>query len=160
MSDTKHISMRLGEDILARVDAEAKRMRWSRNAALNTCVEFGLLDLELERGPRVPVKNAEEKENGAIKQIETVGSSGTDKIVGGDVRGAEILGIRKQRSERHGNRRGAGGVESGHGVGAGDFVGEVGGTEKNAVSAGWFPNSMCPHKYANSFVCKREKGGC
>ena len=42
--------MRIDADILARVDAEAKRMRWSRNAALGTCVEFGLVDLEMDGG--------------------------------------------------------------------------------------------------------------
>jgi hypothetical protein len=61
MSDTKHISMRIDADILARVDAEAKRMRWSRNAALGTCVEFGLVDLEKERGPVGGKLNGKEK---------------------------------------------------------------------------------------------------
>jgi hypothetical protein len=61
MSDTKHISMRIGADILAKVDAEAKRMRWSRNAALNTCVEFGVVDLQGERGPAGGKLNGKEK---------------------------------------------------------------------------------------------------
>ena len=61
MSDTKHISMRIDADILARVDADAKRMRWSRNAALGTCVEFGLVDLEMERGPVGGKLNGKEK---------------------------------------------------------------------------------------------------
>ena len=61
MSDTKHISMRIDAEILALVDAEAKRMRWSRNAALNTCVEFGLVDLEMERGPSGGKLNGKEK---------------------------------------------------------------------------------------------------
>jgi hypothetical protein len=29
-----------------------------------------------------------------------------------------------------------------------------------AVSAGWFPNSMCPHGYQNSFACVGMRGGC
>ena len=32
--------------------------------------------------------------------------------------------------------------------------------EEAAVSAGWFPNSMCPHKYQNSFACEKNNGGC
>lgn len=51
MSETKHISIRIPEEILSQVDEQAERMRWSRNAALNTCIEFGLQDLQLERGP-------------------------------------------------------------------------------------------------------------
>jgi hypothetical protein len=50
MGDTKHISIRIPEEILLRVDEQSKRMRWSRNATLNICVEYGLPDLELNRG--------------------------------------------------------------------------------------------------------------
>lgn len=66
MSGTKHISIRVPKEILEMVDEQAKKMRWSRHAAILTCIEFGLPDLELERGPRVPVKNAEEKEMGIM----------------------------------------------------------------------------------------------
>ena len=52
MSDTTHISIRIPKEILAYVDAQAEYLRWSRNATLNTCIEFGLVDLEKERGTR------------------------------------------------------------------------------------------------------------
>ena len=52
MSVTKHISIRIPEEILLMVDEQAQRMRWSRNATLNTCIEFGLPDLELARSGR------------------------------------------------------------------------------------------------------------
>jgi len=52
MCDTVLISMRIDKDVLTNVEAEAKRMRWSRNATLQTCIEFGLPDLRQERGPR------------------------------------------------------------------------------------------------------------
>ena len=32
--------------------------------------------------------------------------------------------------------------------------------ETAAVIAGWFPNSMCPHGYQNSFACEKNGGGC
>ena len=50
MSGTKHISIRVPKEILEMVDEQAKKMRWSRHAAILTCIEFGLPDLELERG--------------------------------------------------------------------------------------------------------------
>lgn len=42
------ISVRLDENILKFVDAEAARRRWSRNAVIQTCVEYSLPDLERE----------------------------------------------------------------------------------------------------------------
>ena len=50
MSDTVHISMRISKELLGLVDEQARRMRWSRNAALGTCVEFGVVELAREVG--------------------------------------------------------------------------------------------------------------
>lgn len=68
MGGTKHITMRIPEEILLLVDEQAKRMRWSRNTTLNTCIEFGLPDLELERGGRV------NELSGANKKAESAGA--------------------------------------------------------------------------------------
>lgn len=42
------VSVRLDENILKFVDAEAARRKWSRNAVIQTCVEYSLPDLERE----------------------------------------------------------------------------------------------------------------
>jgi hypothetical protein len=150
MSDTKHISMRIEKDILARVDAEAKRMRWSRNAALSTCVEFGLVELEMERGPgesrdeRVRINDqggiSAGNKNSAVGKLESGGE-------GGGKTGGELL------------------ADGGSSSGAGG--GNRKGNPKDAKAykevsdkSSWYPHSMCPHGWVNSFACERVNGGC
>ncbi len=115
MSDTKHISIRIPEEILSMVDEQAEKFRWSRSATINTCIEFGLVDLEKENGPGVKTAT------GALKR--ELSSLQVNKVV-------EKIGEKiKKVSEKENNRA-------------------------------WFPNSMCPHGYMNSFACEKENGGC
>jgi hypothetical protein len=210
MSDTKHISMRIGADILAKVDAEAKRMRWSRNAALNTCVEFGVVDLQGERGPAGGKLNGKEKvaevaaekageigrENGpaGIQSDGVVGKGGSSRAP--DATNGEVTefvasselaaNLAAGRHKRHHGRQNAEIATGGSAGVAADIIpagnkpsvrkgasyvnrellrGDAGskGAAKQSggkVEPAWFPNSMCPHKYQNSFACEKAGGGC
>ena len=133
MGSTKHVSIRIPEEILAWVDQQAEYLRWSRNATLNACIEFGLVDLEKERGgPKSGGGTGADSEN---KSEESQKKSG--------------------ESARENRQSGIKGGKSGK-KGAGVSAPET--KERDSVT--WFPHSKCPHGYTNSFACEREMGGC
>ena len=153
MSDTTHISLRIDSDILSRVDAEAKRMRWSRNSALNTCVEFGLVDLEQERGP-----SGGGKLNGRRMATEAGDNSGVEQRgISEGVKESDAGAVqpRRVRSVAGGGDGAVAGKEKRTKKGKGADI-----SEKESVGAGWFPHSKCPHGYQNSFKCEENGGDC
>jgi hypothetical protein len=94
MSYTKHISMRVAGEILLLVDEQAKRMRWSRNATLNTCIEFGLLDLEKERG----VDNPRNRTAAAAGRVEEMSSGDVNKVA--EKIAGKMVAAQKNRNTR------------------------------------------------------------
>jgi len=108
MGETKVISLRIDSELLAFVDAEAERRRWSRNATIHACVEFGLPDLEKERGSAVlrqePVFAP--KEDRQVERVESQPNSAGGKPHGGN----RAASVRKVGSGRAGD-------DSGDGVG-------------------------------------------
>lgn len=125
-------------------------MRWSRNAALNTCVEFGLVDLEQERGP-----------GGKINR-DTRGGSGE---AGNDLEVAEWgAGGGISKSEASTAQPEGAGSASVAGKGAGAQAGAVEGVRSKVLdkaAGGTLRGSgKCPHGYVNWMVCRNEGGGC
>lgn len=135
MGNTKHVSFRIDSEILERVDAEAKRMRWSRSVALHTCVEFGLMDLEQERGPGGKLndeKGISAPDNGGAAGRVESGNKGGNKAGAGIAR----LSRRSLSSS---------GVESKITVGQENKTGEA--------IAPFRGSGKCPHGYMNWMVC-------
>ena len=48
MANTEHTSIRISADLMAMVDEEAARRKWSRNVTLVTALEYGLPDMMRE----------------------------------------------------------------------------------------------------------------
>src|ERR1700677_66518 len=79
--DSRHISIRIPDELLEIIDSEAKRRRWSRHAAIITCIEFGLPDLERETVGRM---NGENKSEAVAKKVGEAGSENGSAGIKGD----------------------------------------------------------------------------
>ena len=135
MSGTKHTSIRIPDELLEMIDSEAKRRRWSRHAAIITCIEFGLPDLERDG---LLGRNNSEKEN-----------SGADRGV------RAVAGEKESSGKENPSVAKKGGAIKSKGVNIGKA-----GSGASAVVVTWFPTEMCPHGYQNSFACEKNSGGC
>jgi hypothetical protein len=60
----KKLTLRLDFDLVAMIDAEALRRKWSRATTIETCIEFGLPDLERDAiSERINVLSANKENN-------------------------------------------------------------------------------------------------
>ena len=179
MSDTKLISLRIPVELLAEVDSEAKKLERSRH---------WLILWRIKNGRTLPPIYSVNSETGEITRILEGGIDGgsggnsgeagnnqkvDERGVGGGVKEPDAGAVRTRgvRSVVGGGGGEAAGKEkASKRIGAknsrrvkaqkdAEIEGVRGGCEGD-VSAGWFPSSMCPHGYQNSFKCEVAGGGC
>ena len=177
MGETKHISIRIPEEILLLVDEQAKRMRWSRNATLNTCIEFGLPDLELESGPRIAADRVFNRTITGIERMREQGGANLVKAIRKGVGNAEIAtggsaGVaadtvlaENKRGVENGDSGAGGELLRGQSVsGAAAAKAGVGGAVRDAEfqeGGGKFRGSgKCPHEWKDWMTCRNNGGGC
>ena len=161
MGATKHISIRVSEELVKEMDAEAKRLERSR---------AWVISRRLENGRTLPPLFKVDKETGEITQIPEGGVKNGGVVgEGGNNPQLDERGVGGGIAESDAGAVLTGGLPSVAGGGGGKAVGKEKRVRKGsaakkgdtpAVSAGWFPYSMCPHGYQNSFACERDGGGC
>ncbi len=118
--------------------------------------EWILLRLESDsvvlKGQRVM---AEKAEVGNEK-----GNAGADRGIREAAGEAEPAGEKNPKATKKGGTVKSAGGKTGTGVAGPSGVAGSGSLVASAVSAGWFPNTKCPHGYQNSFACEQAGGGC
>jgi predicted transcriptional regulator len=130
MDATKPTSLRIPEEIIKVADEIAKSEERSRAQILVRTLRDGLLGGNL----------SEKRNEGADRGIRAVAAQ--KKSAGKE---------NSATAEKGGAIKSNGGKVGKKDSGA---SGEV------AVGAGWYPNSMCPHGYQNSFACEKAGKGC
>ena len=161
MSDTRLISLRMPKELLTEIDLIA----------------------EVEKRSRAQVIILKLQGNATATGIERQREQGGANLVKAVVNGRSAGNTGEAENNSRVDERGVGGgvAESDAGVvltgrlrsvaggGGGAAAGEKKRAKKTvaakiseeaAVGAGWFPNSMCPHGWMNSFACEKNNVGC
>lgn len=144
MSDTKLISARLRIPLIEYLERCAEAEKRSRSQILSLIIE-------------------------AAKKGGVNGGSGVNSVEAGNNSWVDERGVGRGIKEPDAGTVRAGGLRAASGGGGGAVAGKEKGAKKTVaskiseeatVSGGWFPNSMCPHGYQNSFACEKNNGGC
>jgi hypothetical protein len=182
MDATKPTSLRIPDEIIAFAEEIAKAKEWSRAKVLVRSIECGL-PLVGNRTLKGYQQNHDQAEANLIKAVrngksgEKSGEAGNhsevdERGVGGGVAESDagVVLTGRVRSVAGGGGGAAFGAKkaSGKGKSVAGWVAPqenakaagVRGWSGGDVSAGWFPNSMCPHGWMNSFACEKAGGGC
>jgi predicted transcriptional regulator len=161
MGATKHISIRVSEELVKEMDAEAKRLERSR---------AWVISRRLENGRTLPPLYKVDRETGEITQIPEGGVKNGGVVgEGGNNTGVDKRGVGDGIAESDAGAVLTGSVRAAAGGGGGKAsraekraktTSAAKKSGETAVSAGWFPNSLCPHGWQNSFSCEKNNGGC
>ena len=164
MDATKPTSLRIPDEIIAFAEEIAKAKEWSRAKVLVRSIECGLPLV----GNRTLKGYQQTRDQAAANLIKAVrnGNSGEagnhsevdERGVGGGVEESDACAVLTGRVRSVAS--GGGGAASGKEKGAKKAIGPKKTAETAVSGAGWFPNSMCPHGYQNSFKCEGGGGGC
>jgi hypothetical protein len=150
MDATKPTSLRIPDEIIAFAEEIAKAKEWSRAKVLVRSIECGL-PLVGDRTLKGYQQNHDQAENlikGRGNGIHA-GQEGAEGVEGvSEVKQGVDAGVAGKSSSR-GSRKIADAKPN-----------SQQGSKGNAEVVKWFPYSMCPHKYQNSFACEKDGGGC
>jgi hypothetical protein len=167
MDATKPTSLRIPDEIIAFAEEIAKAKEWSRAKVLVRSIECGL-PLVGNRTLKGYQQNRDQAEANLIKAVRN-GKSGGNSGEAGNHSEVDERGVGGGVEESDTGVVLTGSVRSVAGGGGGAAAGEKKRAKKTvaakiseeaAVGAGWFPNSMCPHGWMNSFACEKNNGGC
>jgi len=168
MDATKPTSLRIPAEIISAADEIAKLREWSRSQVLVRAIDYGL-PLVGERTLKGYQQNHDQAAANLIKAVRNGKSGGNsgeagnhsevdERGVGGGVEESDACAVLTGRVRSVAS--GGGGAASGKEKGAKKAIGPKKTAETAVSGAGWFPNSMCPHGYQNSFKCEVGGGGC
>ena len=167
MSDTKMVTLRMPVELLAEVDAEAEKLQRSRH---------WVLLWRLKNSRSLPPLYSVDMATGGVEKISEDGQNGMHgaKKETSGVRADEAgdSARRVESGNKGGNKVGSGdAVHSRRSLGGSGVESKIAVGRKNKAAARqsecvgeevkpWFPTSICPHGYQNSFVCEKSGGEC